>query len=169
DHEQPAPHGIVAVEIATGQQKWQIDKHTFVETDGQTLRALSYNPIQSTAISHCFSLSSGLLTSSAIKPTSALAGWKKTQAYTEQSEYYVKLAQFVWKIVAKNPTKAINYGEIDTKLLFFQYFYETNAFTLSRSILVADTTKSVLWHETIESDVDSDAFGACLFNQHCIV
>ena len=73
------------------------------------------------------------------------------------------------KITNKTPQKAINYGEIAGHILFFQYLYPANAITLSRSILVVNSTKAVLLNETIDSDIDSTAFGDCFYSEHQII
>ena len=67
------------------------------------------------------------------------------------------------------PLKAINYGEVAGHTLFFQYLYHPNAITLSHSILVINSAKTVLWHETTDSDINTKVLDECTYNDNYIV
>jgi len=83
------------------------------------------------------------------------SAWQTSVTYTEGNVYYTAISHFIHEITGRKPQNTINYGEIFGNLLSFQYFYASNAITLSRSILVVNSSKAVLFHETIDSNVES--------------
>lgn len=167
--EQPAPKKLIAIDALTGQLIWVLEGHKFEYTDGVTLQT-SRMRSESVPILENRTFSTGEIVDFPLPSTKTNPPqWRAPIAYEETNPYYATIAQFIEKITENIPKKAINYGEISGHLLFFYYFYPTNAVSLSRSILVVNSTKTVLLHETILSDVESVAFGDYLYDNHHIV
>lgn len=167
--EQPVPKELLAIDMLSGKISWSLQGCKFEQTDGITLQTTRMHP-EHPLIWERWSLSDGQTTTSPLLPIiqeSTL--WKLPAIHQETSPYYSVIRQFIQKTTNKTPQKAINYGEIAGHILFFQYLYPANAITLSRSILVVNSTKAVLMNETIDSDIDSTAFGDCFYSEHQII
>lgn len=95
--------------------------------------------------------------------------WQSSTAHTPASPYYQILCSFVEKNTGQKPISTINYGEMFGNILAIHYFYHSNAFTLSRSILVVHSSKTTLLHQTIEDDAEADVLDVCIYNEKCIV
>lgn len=168
-HEQPAPKQLLAVEALSGKISWILDGCKFEQTDGITFQTSRTFPEQPLILEH-WSLSDGQTVASPLSPiTQESTFWKFPIVHEETSPYYSVIWQFIQKITNQAPQKAINYGEIAGHILFFSYLYPANAITLSRSILVVNSTKTVLLNEKIDSDIDSTAFGECFYSEHHII
>lgn len=167
--EQPAPQTLLAADALTGEIVWTLEGCTFEYTDGVNLQTSQRSP-ESASIRENRSLFTGLsvdfLPLSEEKPRTH---WQSPTVYSEHSPHYSVICRFIEKMTGHFPQKAINYGEISGHVLFFYYFYPTNAITLSRSLLAVNSTKTVLLHETIHSDGEGAAFGEYLYDNHHIV
>ncbi len=167
--EQPSPKKLIAIDALTGQLTWSLDGCKFEHTDGTNLQTSKMRP-ESAPIVENRAISTGEVVDLPFPSTqSILSQWRAPVTYEETNPYYETVAQFIEKITGNLPKKGINYGEISGHLLFFYYFYSANAVSLSWSILVVNSTKTVLLHETILSDVESSAFGDYLYDNHHIV
>lgn len=167
--EQPAPKKLIAIEALNGRLAWVLEGCKFEHTDGTNLQT-SRMRTESAPILENRALSTGeIIELPCASAQTVPPQWRAPVTYEETNPYYVTIAQFIEKITGNIPKKAINYGEISGHLLFFYYFYPTNAVSLSRSILVVNSTKTVLLHETMLSDVESAAFGDYLYDNHHIV
>ncbi|MFN8343748.1 MAG: DUF4905 domain-containing protein [Spirosomataceae bacterium] len=167
--EQPAPHQLLIADALTGATDWTLSENTFDHTDGiivQTSQLTSEQPLK---------ISYRLLANGKEWPfppapiTLPTPDWQFPIVYEESNPYYSVIRQFIRKLTNNIPQKAINYGEIAGQLLFFNYLYPANAITLSRSILVVNSTKTILLHETIDSDFGSAVCGECLYNEHHLI
>jgi hypothetical protein len=167
--EQPAPKQLLVVDALSGNMSWTLSGCKFEGTDGITIQTSRISSEQS-LISEHWALADGNPTkSSFLQPIQESTFWKFPVIHEETSPYYSVIRQFIQKITNKTPQKAINYGEIAGHLLFFNYLYPANAITLSRSILVVNSTRTVLWNETIDSDMSRAVFDECFYSEHHII
>jgi hypothetical protein len=168
-NEQPAPKCLLAVDALSGEIDWLLDGCKFEYTDGITLhtsRAYRDQPL----VLENWSLSNGqTVTSPLLSIIQSASYWEFPVVHEETSPYYSVIRQFIQKITNKTPLKAINYGEIAGHILFFQYLYLAKADALSRSILVVNSAKTVVFDEIIDSDIQSAAFGECFYSEHHII
>lgn len=167
--EQPAPKSLLAIDAETGTLLWKLDGYSFVATDGQLLQTGQTQSDLQLNITHRHLRDGSLSAASVLEQPATNASWRFPTEHPESSPYYSVIGQFIQKIIGKTPQKALNYGEIGGHILFFQYLYHANATALSRSILVVNTSKTVLHHETLETDVTSTAFGESFYNEHHLV
>lgn len=168
-NEQPAPKSLLAIDAQTGVLLWRSEGYIFSATDGHLLKTTQTHSDLQVSISNKNLREGTISTASAIQLPETAAFWHFPTEHTEGSQYYSVITQFLQKIIGKTAQKAINYGEIDGRILFFQYLYHANATALSRSILVVNTKKTVLHHETLETDVTSTAFGESFYSEHHLV
>jgi len=167
--EQPAPKRLWAVDAQTGLFLWEIEGHVFTATDGQIIETSPVHLEVSLQTTNRYlrtgqASSLALSTEPLAKPT-----WQFPITHNESSPYYSVIERFLQKFVGKIAQKPLNYGEIAGHILFFQYLYHANATALSRSILVVNTSKTILHHETLETDVTSIALGESFYNEHHLV
>lgn len=167
--EQPAPRKLIAADTLTGELMWVLEGCKFENTDGVNLQTSRIRPESAPILENRVLLTGLLIDSPLTFIEKQYTQWKAPVIYEENSQYYSVLCRFIEKTTGNSPQKAINYGEISGNVLFFYYFYPTNAITLSRSILAVNSTKTVLLHETIHSDAESAAFGDYLYDNHHIV
>ncbi|MDF7821522.1 DUF4905 domain-containing protein [Runella sp. MFBS21] len=167
--EQPSPQQIVALDASTGDLLWTLDGCKFEATNGHLIRTSKLSPTLETTY-ESWDLRDGTLFSEVLFDIPSIAPfWKTPINYGEDSSYYGFVKQFIQKTTNHIPQKTINYGENSGHVLFFYYFYPPNADTLSRSILVVNSKKTILLHDAIRSDVGSIAFDNCIYNDHHIV
>ncbi|WP_428658750.1 DUF4905 domain-containing protein [Runella sp.] len=167
--DQPAPKKLFAINALTGEVNWVVEGSKFEQTDGINLQTSRLRP-ESAPIIEQRLLSTGLTADFPVVVTKIpVAQWQSPLVYDEPNQYYSVICRFIEKITGNTPEKAINYGEISGHVLFFYYFYSANAITLSRSLLVVNSTKTVLLHDTIHSEVESAAFGEYLYDNHHVV
>ena len=167
--EQPAPKSLLAIDAKTGVFLWKLEGYSFVATDGRLLQTGQTQSDLQLNITHRHLRDGSLSAASVLEQSATNASWRFPTEHPESSPYYSVIGQFIQKIIGKTPQKALNYGEIGGHILFFQYLYHANATALSRSILVVNTSKTVLHHETLETDVTSTAFGESFYNEHHLV
>lgn len=168
-NEQPAPQQLLVVDALSGNMSWILSGCKFEGTDGMSVQTSRANPEQP-LISEYWSIEDGNQAgASFLQPIQESTFWKFPITHEESSPYYSVIRQFIQKITNKTPQKAINYGEIAGHLLFFDYLYPANAITLSRSILVVNSTKTVLWNETMDSDMGSAVFDECFYSEHHVI
>lgn len=164
--EQPAPKCLYAIDTLSGQMSWKAEGCKFEETNGVVIKTSKATPDQT------FFLETRALETGEISPysiatyTSHSPIWQFPTSYQETNPYYSVIAQFIHKLTGQIPQKAINYGEIAGHILFFQYLYPANANALSRSILVVNSTKTVLLHEVIDSVSNGTVIEDCFFSEH---
>lgn len=167
--EQPAPRKLLAADALTGEIVWILEGCTFEHTDGVNLQTTRRDP-ESTSVRENRSLLTGLsvlyFPLSGEKPRTH---WQSPTTYSENNQYYSVMRRFIENITGNTPQKAINYGEISGHVLFFYYFYPTGAITLSRSLLVVNSTKTTLLHQMIHLDVEGAAFGDYFYDNRHIV
>lgn len=167
--EQPAPKQLLVVDALSGKMSWTLAGCKFEGTDGMTVQTSRTTPEQSLILEHWSMADGNPARFSFLQPTQESSFWKFPVIHEETSPYYSVICRFIQKIANKTPQKAINYGEITGHLLFFNYLYPANAITLSRSILVVNSTKTVLWNETIDSNLSSAVFDECIYSEHHII
>ncbi|MEI7583433.1 DUF4905 domain-containing protein [Runella sp.] len=167
--EQPAPKQLLVVDALSGNMSWTLAGCKFEGTDGLTIQTSRANPEQPLILEHWSIANGNPAGASFLQPIQESTFWKFPISHEESSPYYSVIRQFIQKITNKIPQKAINYGEIAGHLLFFNYLYPANAITLSRSILVVNSTKTVLLNEPIDSDKDSAVFDECFYSEHHII
>lgn len=167
--EQPAPKQLLVVDALSGKMSWTLPGCKFEGTDGMIVQTSRANLEQPIVLEHWSIVDASPAMSSFVQPTQESTFWKFPIMYEEANPYYSVISQFIQKIANKTPQKAINYGEIAGHLLFFNYLYPANAITLSRSILVVNSAKTVLWNETIDSDISNTVFGECFYSEHHII
>ncbi len=167
--QQPAPKQLLVVDVFSGEINWRLDGCKFEQTDGTTLQISRLQP-EKMAILEYWTLANGQnIPPKGMSNVRESPRWKFPILYQEMNPYYSAVKSFIQKITNKIPQKAVNYGEIAGHILFFQYLYPANAVTLSRSILVVNSAKTVLLDETIDSDVNGAEFGECFYNEHHII
>ncbi|MEZ4902687.1 MAG: DUF4905 domain-containing protein [Spirosomataceae bacterium] len=167
--EQPMPKELLAVDAFSGTINWSLKDCKFESTDGKIVRILRTDRPLLQQFNFCL-LQNGQATSADIFSEIAIpADWRCPILHQTSSPYFATLSQFIEEKTGKMPQKAIKYGEITNHILFFQYLYPTNANTLSHFILVVNSSKIVLWHELIDSNINTELFAGCLYNDRCIV
>lgn len=167
--EQPAPKQLLIIDALSGNLSWMLSGGKFEGTDGMTIQTSRSNPEQPLILEYWSITDGNPAELSFLQPIPESTFWKFPTIHEETSPYYSVISRFIQKITNKTPQKAINYGEIAGHLLFFNYLYPANAITLSRSILVVNSTKTVLLNETIDSDKDSAVFDECFYSEHHII
>ena len=95
--------------------------------------------------------------------------WKTSIAYEEDNPYYSKICEFIVHYTSQNPHKTINYGEYFGNIIVVYYFYNSNTFTLSRSILVVHKSKYLHLHQIIPLDVDGGILNEFLYDSNNII
>lgn len=168
-NEQPAPKQLLGADAFSGKMRWLLDNCKFEGTDGRILKT-SYIDATLVQKHHFLSLTDGShINTHTLDSIIPCTQWMSPVHHSEQSPYFSLLRQFIESKTHIKPEKAIKYGEISNRILFFQYLYPTNAITLSHSILVVNSSKVVLWHEIIDSSMNTKRFDACVYNDHYIV
>lgn len=97
------------------------------------------------------------------------SAWHTSITHTPESPYYQILCSFIEKTVGVKPIFDINYSEMFGNILAVHYFYHSNAFTLSRSILVINSSKTNLLHQMIDENAEENAFDEYIYDEKCIV
>ncbi|AEI51470.1 DUF4905 domain-containing protein [Runella slithyformis] len=166
---QPAPGKLLAADALTGEIIWILEGSTFEHTDGVNLQTARRGP-EGTSTGENRSLKTGLLIdfSSLLKCVPRTL-WQSPTTYPETSQYYSILCRFIEKVTGNTPQKAIIYGEVSGNVLINYYFYPTDSIILSRSLLVINSTKTVLLHETIHSDEVGTVSGDYFYDNRYIV
>jgi len=167
--EQPAPKQLLAVDAFSGAQLWALDDCKFESTDGHYIKTSRIDATLTLQFNF-YQLADGKNTMLySLEERKVDSFWKTPVLHQTSSPYFLDLCRFVENRTGEKPQKVIKYGEIAKHILFFQYLYTTNAITLSHFILVVNSSKKVLWHEMIDSDINTSLFAGCLYNDHCIV
>lgn len=170
-NEQPAPKGLLAVNAANGHVRWELNQLSFVQTDGSFLQTAQQNAAQMLTYQwHILANGEKLpempATWTAPAPDSA---WSDSILYPPNNVYYSFLSNFVSKKTGQNPVQTINYAEINACIVLLYYFYPQDSNTLSRSLLILDSKKTVLWHEISSSFGDSTSFGGFIHGQNQVI
>jgi hypothetical protein len=167
--QQPAPKQLLVVDAFSGEINWKLDGCKFEQTDGIALQTSRVQPEKMVTLEYWLLSNGQNILPLSLFNVQESARWKFPILYEEASPYYSVIRSFIQKITNKTSQKAVNYGEIAGHILFFQYLYPANAITLSRSILVVNSAKTVLLDETIDSNVNGAVFGECFYNEHHII
>lgn len=170
-NEQPAPKGLLAINAANGQIIWELNQSSFVQTDGYFLQTAQQNSAQ-TLTYEWYTLANGKklpeMPANWAEPA-RVSAWSDPILYAPSNVYYSFLSNFILKKTGQNPVQTINYAEINACIILLYYFYSRDFNTLSRSLLIVDSKKSVLWHEISNDFGDSTSFGGFIHGQNQMI
>jgi Domain of unknown function (DUF4905) len=164
--EQPAPNGILALEAHNGNLRWEHSEGVFVQTNGQLLQTVRRNAAQN-ATYEWWQLWDGKKEANTpenqphTNPNHTLS---TSLVYAPDNQYHDFLSKFIQKTTGQQALQTINYAEIGSCIAFLYYFYPQNSITLSRSLLVINTAKEVLWHEISSNIGNSTEFDGFMYD-----
>jgi hypothetical protein len=170
--QRPETTGIVAIEVSTGQIRWQHAEWALLRTDGESL-ILHRTGADQLPLYQQIDLFSGQVQAIIPLPPEPLSPLLLPDVqypwhYTEESPYFQPIARFLSRQLGISPLKAVDYAEFRGLIVVSYYICEAHS-PLSNRIIVLDDQARILLHEPVASQLSGIGLDTFLIRKDSLI